>query len=89
VSHTDIPRSSEPSAGQSLALAFLRLYKFLLSPFFAGSCRFEPSCADYSRDAIVEHGIARGVWLTLRRLGRCHPLGSSGWDPVPRRVPRG
>jgi len=74
--------------GQSLALAVLRLYKILISPFFAGSCRFVPSCSDYARDAVVEHGVLQGSWLAFRRLSRCHPLGSSGLDPVPRRVPR-
>lgn len=93
MTHTDIPRSTAAprvpaGSGQALALALLRLYKVLLSPFFAGSCRFVPSCADYSRDAIIEHGVWKGGWLTLTRLGRCHPLGSSGWDPVPRRAPR-
>jgi hypothetical protein len=74
--------------GQSVALAALRCYKILFSPLFAGSCRFVPSCSDYARDAIVEHGLVKGTWLALRRLSRCHPLGSSGLDPVPRRAPR-
>lgn len=81
---------SEPilSRPQALALSLLRMYKLLLSPLFAGSCRFVPSCSDYAREAIVEHGVVRGVWLAARRLARCHPLGSSGLDLVPRRAPR-
>jgi hypothetical protein len=55
----------------------------LLSPWFAGSCRFVPSCADYTSEAIARYGAARGVWLGARRLGRCHPLGGHGLDPVP------
>lgn len=74
--------------GQWLALSLLRGYKVLLSPLFAGSCRFVPSCSDYARDAIVEHGVVKGTWLAVRRLSRCHPLGSSGLDTVPRRAPR-
>ena len=86
---TDNRRSLPGRVAQRLALALLRLYKLSISPLFAGSCRFVPSCSDYARDAILEHGAARGCWLALRRLSRCHPLGSSGLDPVPRRVPRG
>jgi len=64
-----------------------RAYKVLISPLFIGSCRFEPSCADYMRDAIVVHGVIRGGWLGLRRLCRCHPLGGHGVDPVPVATP--
>jgi putative membrane protein insertion efficiency factor len=65
-------------------LALLRAYKLLISPFFAGSCRFYPSCADYMKEAVLIHGAGRGVWLGLRRLARCHPFGGHGVDPVPR-----
>jgi len=75
--------SSSLSAAQRLALAALRLYKVLISPMFAGSCRFVPSCSEYARDAIVRFGVARGSILALKRLARCHPLGSHGFDPVP------
>jgi putative membrane protein insertion efficiency factor len=68
---------------QRSALALLKLYKILLSPLFAGSCRFLPSCSDYAREAVMVHGTVRGSWLAIRRLSRCHPLGSSGFDPVP------
>jgi hypothetical protein len=67
----------------AVVVALHRAYKVLISPLFAGSCRFEPSCADYMRDAIIAHGIARGGWLGLRRLARCHPFGGHGCDPVP------
>jgi len=46
-------------------------------------CRFVPSCSSYAREAIEVHGSARGSWLTVRRLARCHPLGGHGFDPVP------
>lgn len=61
----------------------LRGYKLLISPFFAGSCRFLPSCADYAREAVIRHGVAPGSWLALKRLVRCHPLCAAGHDPVP------
>ena len=46
-------------------------------------CRFFPTCSEYSREAIETHGSGRGLWLTVRRLVRCHPFGPSGFDPVP------
>ena len=67
----------------SIALVLLRAYKLLLSPLFVGSCRFTPSCSDYAADALRQHGIVRGGWLAIRRLGRCHPLCAGGYDPVP------
>jgi putative membrane protein insertion efficiency factor len=66
-----------------LSLRLLRAYKLLISPYFAGSCRFLPSCSDYAAEAIARHGVARGYWLAARRLTRCHPFCSAGHDPVP------
>jgi putative membrane protein insertion efficiency factor len=68
-----------------VALALLRGYKLALSPFFPGSCRFLPTCSDYAREAIGQHGALRGTWLAARRLGRCHPFARAGYDPVPQR----
>ena len=67
----------------ALVLALLRVYKSLLSPLFTGSCRYQPSCAEYMRDAVIAYGARHGVWLGLKRLARCHPFGSYGLDPVP------
>jgi putative membrane protein insertion efficiency factor len=69
-----------------LTLGALRLYKLMLSPLFAGSCRFFPSCADYASEAVERHGVRRGSWLAARRLARCHPFCDGGHDPVPPRV---
>ena len=66
-----------------LSLGLIRGYKVLISPYFLGSCRFLPSCADYASEAIARHGAIRGVWLSARRLVRCHPLCAAGHDPVP------
>ena len=66
------------------ALLALRFYKAYLSILFAGSCRFEPTCSRYAYEAIERFGVARGVWLGLARLLRCHPLSRKfGYDPVP------
>ncbi|MGE0041424.1 MAG: membrane protein insertion efficiency factor YidD [Vicinamibacterales bacterium] len=63
-------------------MAALRAYKILLSPLFAGSCRYLPSCSDYTAEAITRYGVLRGSWMGARRIGRCHPFGGSGLDPV-------
>lgn len=69
-----------PAAG---LLAAISVYRILLSPLFAGSCRFVPSCSEYARGAISGHGALRGGWLAVRRLARCHPLCRGGFDQVP------
>lgn len=65
------------------AIGALWAYRIVLSPFFAGSCRYAPSCSRYAAEAIDRFGIRRGIWLATRRLARCHPLGGEGYDPVP------
>jgi uncharacterized protein len=67
--------------------ALIRGYQLVLAPFFPPSCRYLPSCSDYAVEAIGRHGAIVGVGLAVRRLARCHPWGSSGYDPVP--DPRG
>ncbi len=61
----------------------VRAYQRLVSPALPRACRFHPSCSEYAAIAIERHGAARGSWLALKRLLRCHPLGTSGYDPVP------
>jgi putative membrane protein insertion efficiency factor len=68
---------------QRLLTATIRGYQLAFSPFFAGSCRYLPSCSAYALEAVERHGTLRGGWLALRRLARCHPLGGHGLDPVP------
>jgi hypothetical protein len=76
-------RGADLSVAQRAALAVLRTYKVLISPMFAGSCRYLPSCSDYAAEAVSRFGVARGSWLAMRRLARCHPLGGHGLDAVP------
>ena len=66
-----------------LLTLLVRGYQVLLSPYLGGRCRYHPSCSHYALDALRRHGAARGGWLALRRLGRCHPFGGMGYDPVP------
>lgn len=62
----------------------VRAYRFLLSPWVGRSCRYDPTCSAYALEALGRHGAAKGAWLTLLRLGRCHPWGGFGVDDVPR-----
>ncbi len=68
---------------RKLALGLIRLYQLTLSQVMLPSCRFAPSCSQYTFEAIAKHGIVKGVWLGVRRLARCHPLHEVGYDPVP------
>ena len=61
----------------------IRFYQYILSPLIGPTCRFAPSCSEYALEAITRFGAARGSWLAMKRLLRCHPWGGSGYDPVP------
>jgi putative membrane protein insertion efficiency factor len=67
----------------------IRLYQRLLSPLKGPTCRFLPSCSEYAAQAILQHGVVRGVWFGTRRILRCHPFGGVGEDPVPGTGERG
>ena len=68
----------------TILLLLIRGYQLLISPILGPSCRFLPSCSEYAVDAIRIHGPARGSWMAMRRISRCHPFHASGYDPVPR-----
>lgn len=61
----------------------IRAYRLILSPWLGHCCRFQPSCSVYAIEALETHGPLRGLWLTVRRLARCHPWGGFGYDLVP------
>ena len=61
----------------------IRLWQLTLSQILPPTCRYSPSCSAYTIEALRKHGPLKGLWLGLRRIGRCHPWGSSGYDPVP------
>lgn len=66
-----------------IVLLFVRGYQLLLSPFFGQQCRFTPSCSQYTIAAIHKCGVVRGTFLSMKRIGRCHPWCDGGYDPVP------
>jgi hypothetical protein len=75
--------SSDTRLAVRVAVLPIRAYQYCLSPLTGPCCRHLPSCSDYAEEAIRRHGLLRGCWLAARRLGRCHPWGTSGYDPVP------
>lgn len=72
---------------QSLFLALIHAYRFALSPFLGGQCRYTPTCSTFGLDAIREWGPWRGGWMTLCRIARCHPWARGGYDPIPAKSP--
>jgi putative membrane protein insertion efficiency factor len=67
---------------RKLIVALLRFYKLAVSPMLPSACRYYPSCSEYMRQAVEKYGPARGVWMGIKRLARCHPLHAGGLDPV-------
>lgn len=68
---------------QNFVLAAVRLYQSALSPYFKGYCRHVPSCSEYTLGAVERHGTVEGIWLGCKRLVRCRPFGTYGYDPIP------
>ena len=67
---------------RTFLVGLIRLYQLALGPLSRGACRHHPTCSEYACEAIERHGLA-GAWLAIKRLARCHPLGTHGFDPVP------
>lgn len=61
----------------------VRAYRLIFSPWIGYNCRYQPTCSAYAMEALEKHGALKGSYLTIRRIGRCHPLGGTGYDPVP------
>ena len=68
---------------QKILVTLLKGYQYLVSPWFGQTCRFYPSCSCYAIEAVEKRGVLMGLWLTVRRIGRCHPWHPGGFDPVP------
>lgn len=70
-----------------LLILLVKLYQWIISPILPNSCRFDPTCSVYTIQAIHEWGPIKGFWLGLKRISKCHPWGSHGYDPVPKKKP--
>ena len=66
-------------------LFIIKVYQTVISPFTPATCRYQPSCSHYAKEALEIHGFLRGGWLAIKRIFSCHPWGGSGFDPVPRK----
>lgn len=67
----------------AIIIVMIKVYQWIISPLIGPKCRYTPTCSQYSIQAIQKHGLAKGIWLTIKRVGRCHPWGGHGYDPVP------
>ena len=68
---------------KSLLILFVKFYQGAISPLLPMACRYQPSCSQYMVEALQKHGAFKGLWLGVKRIGRCHPWGGHGYDPVP------
>jgi uncharacterized protein len=68
---------------KSMFIRLIKTYQYLISPLMAPSCRFTPSCSQYSIEVIAKHGVLRGSWLSIKRVLRCNPWNPGGYDPAP------
>lgn len=64
-------------------ILLIKVYQYIISPLLGPKCRFIPTCSQYAEQALKKHGLFTGGWLALKRIGKCHPGGNSGYDPVP------
>ena len=76
-------RPAPPGLAGRALVATIRGYQLVLSPLLGPRCRHLPTCSEYAAEAIARHGVLRGGWLAIRRVVRCNPWGTSGYDPVP------
>jgi putative membrane protein insertion efficiency factor len=64
-------------------IALIKLYQWIISPWMGQKCRYTPTCSQYGIEALKKYGPLKGLWLTVKRVSRCHPWGGHGYDPVP------
>lgn len=64
-------------------LLLIKFYQLVISPLIGPKCRYTPTCSAYAAEALKKHGLFKGLWLSVKRVGRCHPWGGHGYDPVP------
>ena len=65
---------------------FIRVYQLIISPMLGSNCRFIPTCSEYTMESLKEYGLIKGIFLSIKRIGKCHPWGSHGYDPIPTKM---
>lgn len=75
------------SVPKRIARGLIRVYQVTFSAFMGRQCRYLPTCSEYADTAVERFGVWAGCWMAAARIGRCHPFGSSGFDPVPEKLP--
>lgn len=80
---TGAPPARRPGLVVVAIVAMIRAYSRFISPLLGANCRYHPTCSSYARQSLELHGLFRGGWLAMARLGRCHPFHDGGYDPVP------
>ena len=67
-------------------ILFIRVYQLIISPMLGSNCRFIPTCSEYAMESLKEYGLIKGIFLSIKRIGKCHPWGSHGYDPIPNKM---
>ena len=67
-------------------ILLIRGYQLIISPLLGSNCRFIPTCSEYAMESLKVYGILKGIFLTIKRIGKCHPWGSNGYDPIPTKM---
>ena len=67
-------------------LILIRAYQLIISPILVSNCRFTPTCSEYAMESLKSHGLIKGLFLTIKRIGKCHPWGGHGYDPTPTKI---
>ena len=67
-------------------ILIIRAYQLVISPILGSNCRFMPTCSEYALESLKAYGLIKGIYLTIKRIGKCHPWGSNGYDPIPTKM---
>ena len=67
-------------------LILIRAYQLIISPILVSNCRFTPTCSEYAMESLKSHGLIKGIFLTIKRISKCHPWGGHGYDPIPTKI---
>tara|TARA_B100001142_G_C13735267_1_gene423159 strand:+ start:95 stop:343 length:249 start_codon:yes stop_codon:yes gene_type:complete len=70
----------------STLILLIRGYQLIISPMLSSNCRFMPTCSEYAMESLKAYGVMKGTILTIKRIGKCHPWGSHGYDPIPKKI---